>query len=468
MTTSIPADYSFPADLPAALVTLFRGVQDDCWAPAVGRAFAAVEFPTADQGMLPAERLTPAQRALVQTLVECRIWSDSCRGRLPDREELRRWLGSEPPDPFQELVEFELRGERRQEPLWRAVRLLEAEDRAATSEHTRAFVSTLPLAQRYELWGRCVLSFPPPWGLDRALFFPIDPYPEQCAHLVVGSEPAWAARFLDRVPFVTNSDPKSVSTLLPFLELTRAKVPIEPRWYALLPTVGRYDLVDEILFAIPAEHRVEAAQHWLSRMRVPDVVRAVVRILARIPDPAILARAIEAIPTAMGSARLHRRALREAAGSHAALLALLDAADAAAGPPTVLTLLDVRKPTRVDELSPEDQAQLLVAGKRYHGKTTSLEDLLNPMLEEIGLVDLTVLTLGDAKGKPLYDGWLYMGDSGCFFTKGKPRVVAERVQRGVVCKNEQLGDAFETILRGPLKPPPVTPPAAKKSKKASQ
>ena len=128
---------------------------------------------------------------------------------------------------------------------------------------------------------------------------------------------------------------------------------------------------------------------------------------------------------------------------------------------TVLTLLDVRKPTRVDELSPEDQAQLLVAGKRYHGKTTSLEDLLNPMLEEIGLVDLTVLTLGDAKGKPLYDGWLYMVDSGCVFAKGKTRVVAERVQRSIEGKNDKLNDALETLLRAPLEP--SAPSATKKS-----
>lgn len=462
----VPPDYELPAELPAELAARLRRADRDSKESVVDAAFEAVEFPPQVQDLLPAERLTSAQRALVQTLVECRIWAESCRGRLPDREDLRRWLGVEPPDPFQEIVEFDLRGVRHREPLWRAIRLMQAEDRASMTENADAFLSALPLALRYELWGRCLLQFPPPWKLHSDLFFPIDPYPERCAHLVTGSEHAWAASFLDQLLATKGEGAKNTSTLLPFLELTRAKVPIESRWHALLPTSGDHDLVDEILFAIPAEQRAQAVQRWLSCMLFPnDVVKAVKRILPRMPDPGILARAIEAIPNAMGSALLHRRALREAAGTHAELLVLLDAADAAAGPPMVLTLLDVRKPTRIDELSPEDQAQLLVAGKRYHGKTTSLEDLLNAKVEDSGLFDLSVLSIGDAKGKHVYDGWLYMVDSGCFFAKGKTRVVAERVQRAIECKNEKLGDAFETLLRAPLDPSPAPrakEPSAKK------
>jgi len=474
MEATVPADYPFPAALPAEVAALLAAPPgtaeggEETHANAIDRAFAAVAFPPQVEGLLPAERLTPAQRALVETLVACNLWSPSCRGRLPDREDLRRWLGVDPPDPFQERVEFELGGVRHEEPLWRAVFLLQAEDRASKTESTDAFLSSLPLAQRYELWGRCALRFPPPWGLDGSLFFPIDSDPERCNPLITGSEHAWAARFLDRVPLVTGTDLRAISTLLPFLELTRAKVPVERRWYPLLPTSGRYDLVDEVLFAIPDEHRAEAVQHWLSRMLTADqVLRAVKRILPRLPDPAMLTRALEAIPKAMGSALLHRRALREAAGAHSELLALLEADDAASGPPMVLTLLDVRKPTRVDELSPEEQAQLLVAGKRYHGKTIPLEKLLNGDGddEELRLFDLTVLTLGDAKGKHVYDGWLYMVDAGCFFAKGKPRVVAERVQRSITSKNEKLSDALETVLRAPLEPPPRKKAAAKKAKK---
>jgi hypothetical protein len=459
MPSSIPSDYSFPSDLPAELVELLRTVDRDSMDAVVDAAFAAVAYPPG--ALLPAERLTPAQRALVQTLVECRIWSPSCRGRLPDREDLRRWLGLEAPDAFQESVELELHGVRHREPLWRAIWLLRADDYASKTETAAAFTSALPLATRYELWGRCLLRFPSPWRLDAYLFFPLDAHPERCAHLVDGAAHAWAASFLDQLLAAKSDGAKGTSTLLPFLELVRAKVPIEPRWYALLPTSGRHDLVDEVLFSIPAERRAEAVQRWLSRMLFPnDVVKAVTRVLPRMPDPAMLARALDAIPKATGSALLHRRALREAAGTHAELLALLDAAEAAAGPPMVLTLLEVRKPTRIDELSPEDQAQLLVAGKRYHGKPTGLEDLLNVKVEDRGLFDLTVLTIGDAKGKHVYDGWLYMVDAGCFFAKGKPRVVAERVQFGIECKNEKLGDALETLLRAPLDPPA---PRAKKS-----
>lgn len=462
MSNSVPSDYAFPADLPANLVALLRTVDRASMDTVVDAAFAAVAFPAGE--LFPAERLTPAQRALVQTLVETRVWAPSCRGRLPDRADLPQWLGLEPPDAFQELVEFELRGARQREPLWRAIRLLRADDYESKTETTHAFSSALPLGKRYELWGRCQLRFPAPWGLKSDLFFSLESDPERCADVVDGSEHAWAARFLDQalegVPGQGKNAQNTILTLVPFLEVVRANRPIEPRWYALLPTKGPYDLVDEVLFAIPAEQRAEAFQSWLSRMLFPnEVVNAVKRILPRMPEPALLTRAIEAIPKAMGSALLHRRALREAAGTHAHLLTVLDAADAAAGPPMVFTLLAVEKPTRIDELSADDRAQLLVAGKRYHGKTISLDDLLTAKDEEIRLFDLTVLRIGDAKGKHVYDGWLYMGDSGCFFTKGKTRVVAERVQCAIEGKNDKLNDAIETLLRAPLDPPA---PSAKK------
>lgn len=463
MSTPPAQDYAFPPELPAEVAALLANAERASMDAAVDAAFAAVAFPPGQ--LLPAERLTPAQRALAQTLVECRIWTPACRGRLPDRSDLRAWLGLEPGEVFTVPVEFEREGVRQREPLWHAIQLLRMDDYAAKTDNERvdALLSTFPLARRYELWEHCALRYPPPWQLPAHVFFPLDPYPERCAHLIEGREHAWAARFLDRllagVPGVSE---KSVSTLLPFLELVRGQHPIEPRWFALLPRVGRYDLVDEVLFAISAEHRADALQSWLSRMLFPDdVLRAVKRILPRMPEPALLTRALEALPKATGSALLHRRALREAAGTHAELLALLDAADAAAGPPMVLTLLAVEKPTRVDELSAEDQAQLLVAGKRYHGRTTSLEELLTSKDEEIRLFDLTLLRIGDAKGKHVYDGWLYMVDSGCVFAKGKTRVVAERVQRSIEGKNDKLNDALETLLRAPLEP--SAPSATKKS-----
>ena len=473
MANTIPADYVFPPGLPADVCTRLREADSTSIAAVVDAAFAELAFPE-HLILLPAERLTPAQRALAQTLAACRIHTKSSCGygrryAVPEGEDLAQWLGLEPPDALSETVSFELHGVVQSEPLWRAVLLLQAEDHAAKAKHKEAFIQALPLAKRWELWGLCNLRFPRPWGLEDHVFFPLDFYAEAHQHLVDGSAHAWAARFLDALLAKQNRS-LGRSTLLPFLMLARANAPIEPRWFALLPTAGRFDLVDEIIFSIPIAQRGAAVQQWFDRMLFPnDVVKAAIRILPRMPDPAVVARALEAIPKAMGSALLHRRALRTASGTHAELLALIDAADAAAGPPMVLTLLAVRTPTTVAELTEEDQAQLLVAGKRYHGKATSLVVLMSRDNEETSLNhDLTVLSIGDAKGKPLYDGWLYMTDAGCFFTKGKTRVVAERAQFAIESKNEKLSEALETLLRQPLEPskvPTKKPAKAKPSKR---
>lgn len=459
MANPIPADYVFPPGLPADVCTQLREADSTSIAAVVDAAFAELAFPE-HPILLPAERLTPAQRALAETLAACRIRTQSSCGHgrryaVPETEDLAQWLGLDPPDALQQAVSFELEGVVQREPIWRAVLLLRRADLLNQTKHAEALFQAMPVAERCELWGLCNLRFPRPWGLEDRIFFPLDHYPEEHQHLVDGSAHAWAARYLDELVARGKHISFGGSTLLPFLMLARAKAPITPHWFALLPRAGRYDLVDEIIFAIPSEQRSEAVQQWFDRMLFPnDVVKAAIRILPRMPDPAVVARALEAIPKAMGSALLHRRALRAAAGTHAELLALLDAADAAAGPPMVLTLLAVRTPTTVAELTEEDQAQLLVAGKRYHGKATSLEVLMSPLNDREASINhnLKVLTIGDAKGKHLYDGWLYMSDAGCFFTKGKTRVVAERTQFAIECKNEKLSDALETLLRQPLGP----------------
>ena len=479
MANTIPADYVFPPGLPADVCTRLREADSTSIAAVVDAALAELAFPE-HPILLPAERLTHAQRALAQTLAACRIRTQSTCGHnrryaVPEDEDLAQWLGLDPPDALQQAVSFELEGVVQSEPIWRAVRLLRRADQRNQTKHADALIQAMPVAMRCELWGLCNLRFPRPWGLEDHFFFPLDSHAAAHQHLVDGSAHAWAARFLDEL--IAKQDvSRGCSTLLPFLMLARAKARIAPRWFALLPRAGRYDLVDEVIFAIPSEQRSEAVQQWLNRMLFPDqVVKAALRILPRMPDSAVVARALEAIPKAMGSALLHRRALRAAAGTHAELLALIDVADAAAGPPIVLTLLAVRTPTSLTELSEEDQAQLLIAGKRYHGKAKSLEALMSREDEETSLNhDLKVLSIGDAKGKHLYDGWLYMTDAGCFFNKGKTRVVAERVHFAIECKDEKLSEALETLLRQPLEPREAPAkklaekPAKKKASKPSR
>ena len=97
MANTIPADYVFPPGLPLDVCTRLRGADATSMAAAVDAAYAALAFPD-ERVLLPAERLTPAQRVLAATLVTCCIWTESGRHRLPGHEDLPQWLGLEPLD----------------------------------------------------------------------------------------------------------------------------------------------------------------------------------------------------------------------------------------------------------------------------------------------------------------------------------------------------------------------------------
>jgi hypothetical protein len=69
----------------------------------------------------------------------------------------------------------------------------------------------------------------------------------------------------------------------------------------------------------------------------------------------------------------------------------------------------------------------------------SAEERIMPSLTEL-------ILLVDDKGKPAYDAWLYMGDSGSIFKAGTTKRIAEIIQGSLECKpltlHLALKDAF--------------------------
>lgn len=94
---------------------------------------------------------------------------------------------------------------------------------------------------------------------------------------------------------------------------------------------------------------------------------------------------------------------------------------------------NTRSPRRLDELTPEDCAQLRVVGRLYFGEERPLSALLSreggASFDEDGLSELQVSAILE-DGVHAYDAWSYQADSGTFFRAGTTEVVGEIIQCG--------------------------------------
>lgn len=103
----------------------------------------------------------------------------------------------------------------------------------------------------------------------------------------------------------------------------------------------------------------------------------------------------------------------------------------------------------LSELTEIEREQLRLAGQRYDGENLPAAARLageEPEQEEgsfLGFCDLWRVVDGD---EHLYDAWLYMVDSGTIFRAGTTEIVAEIIQCGLECEDEdirmQLGPAM--------------------------
>ncbi|MBA3391592.1 MAG: hypothetical protein H0T89_03055 [Deltaproteobacteria bacterium] len=114
----------------------------------------------------------------------------------------------------------------------------------------------------------------------------------------------------------------------------------------------------------------------------------------------------------------------------------------------VLTCARALKRPTLKKLSPQQQKQLRAAGKRYDGKDLPAAKRLGAdrQDEQSFLATLTVCELLDSRGKPAYDAFLYMVDSGTIFKAGTTKVAAEITQGSLACNDEALADALDKAL----------------------
>lgn len=472
------SDETPSTDLPASTVEALRALRwpDPAYFDTVARIFSDVAFPLEWPGVV-AEALTPVQRQLAIAFTELDLPSPLHSGFPAHRAVRRRWLGLDPKGPLERSITFTMNETTYVEPIWRLSRIVRGMwNKLPVADYRglcERFEGQFAIEERLRLWGEVNSMQPTVWGLSHVSFFEHGMQPELIDQLH-GEGADWAVAYLDGVLEADDAKFATRDLIPPFMALVRAGVPIESRWYALIPWWFRY--ARELLAALPESRRADVALASLERQHPANAFKVIVEVLPVLPDVALTKLALSCIPKSVGSPRKFRRALRDAAGTHEDILALIDAADAEAGPPLVLTPTSERSiaaegPSAV--FSELDKEQLVVAGKRYlGGKGAPIEVLLahdpkGPDEERSLRGQLFYRAIADAKGKHVYDAWLYQADSGTVFKAGTSRVAAEYAQCSVTCKNERLAEALEEALRA--EPAAVTASRASPAKKpASQ
>ena len=105
-----------------------------------------------------------------------------------------------------------------------------------------------------------------------------------------------------------------------------------------------------------------------------------------------------------------------------------------------LRFVDKRVITRVDQLTPVQQAQLRAAGMEYDGlDLPAAVRLADDGGEEsfLGFCELWRLVEGEAH---VFDAWLYMVDSGSFFRAGTEEPVGGIIQFGLEVDDPAIAD----------------------------
>ncbi len=110
-----------------------------------------------------------------------------------------------------------------------------------------------------------------------------------------------------------------------------------------------------------------------------------------------------------------------------------------------LKFVNPRTPESVGELTARQKEQLVVAGELYDGEHLSAEERLSNGGQEtsfLGLVEVWDVMEG---GVLVYEAWFTMVDSGTFFRAGTTEAIAEVIQFGLECNDEEL---LEELMLG--------------------
>ena len=391
---------------------------------------------------LPSE-LPPVQRAFAEL---CAIENLPHDAPMPSGDVLRRWLGLEPPGVLEESVTVG----GRHAPVWR---LLQEKVPAAEVLAQLSTEKQLALLSAYagEVWAYRI-------SLDRALA-----WRSSVTETLRGEGEPWARATLARwTPathhaFESGSKYRTLSlaqgtTNLAFFALVRAGVEIDPKWDELLPMdlSVPVSIFLECAAALPLDRLERAAMAVLESDWGPSAFEHGVALLRKV-DSREIAEAVIAIcsKNSPHHRKVRMTTLLEIGERQPNVKAAVLVALGKAPKPIHLQVLARSQPRAASDLSKTQAAQLVAAGKLWDGKSLPVErrlsldendeSALGPILEHV--------VIGNADKKPLYEAWLYAGDSGAFFVAGKTTVIAQRIQDATTTgkPNDALCDALSAI-----------------------
>jgi hypothetical protein len=107
------------------------------------------------------------------------------------------------------------------------------------------------------------------------------------------------------------------------------------------------------------------------------------------------------------------------------------------------------EPETPADLTPLQERQLVAAGKLYF----STEHSAATLMAEEGAGEssfhgcLEIREIVDEHNAPAYTGFYYMGDSGTVFKAGTTEVVAEIIQDGLECDDDDLSGPLDRVLQ---------------------
>jgi len=406
----------------------------------------------------PASELTPEQRALAVRLLD-RPGAPLRRFPIYAATWLRRqWLGLAPAGAAFEMVKG---------PKGKVARIELLRDRAREGDHDGVWtlIDALALAKRVELLATIALA-PLDFyvvGLERAMdqtaLETIKPRRVADRSVVDFALGLYDERFRLGERPQGDEPPSALAKMLFGTAIDQGRV--EQRYESLF-RLGTMTWTGRALKAITPERRGEALARALDHVAFPtDRPRVGARFLMRHPHPE-LARATMRWVRELRNPGPALERLRGVVKKHPDLASILPAVKDS---PEVSSLRVVHRlsPVTLDALRPRLRLQLEKANELYGGHSERAEEILErpaePVVDErIHPRFLEYRRIAGPNG-PLYDAWLYMGDSGVVFRLGTTRPVAEIIQGSLSCHDDELLAALRPVLR------PDT--AARKRKKAA-
>ncbi len=367
----------------------------------------------------------------------------------------RRWLGLEPGGALFEEIDVEVDGQTLRWPFLHALRrmLQKGEEGEAVA---RAMVSGLPIDSRIEVLVELAMA------RDDVAFSGLYELVEQAA-LEVGDEAGETAKrmadwllALYEDPAATRDraagqSPPELVAMLVFAAMVGARVPIEPRYDALLrlSSGDSAELSRKCVAAVPQERREAALVAAMGHLMFPrNRVRMGLILLPDFAYPGLLQIVLDSLDR-VDDPNAELKKLEKISNEHPSLAPLVAARRGAMPEVPELWVDEIIEPVTLEALDDVRRRQLEIAGRLYGGQELSAEEILANDDEEDERIHRDFLEyrkVVDAQGKPAYDVWLYMVDSGTIFEAGTEKVVGEVIQCGLETDDPVVRLALPPVL----------------------